>query len=289
MRLPRRLPTKAEAATGAKALLTESVKVSAAVVDSARALRSPPEPGVTVLLYHQVNGPKPSAVNLTAHLFDAQMAWLAEHATVVPLGDALGRLAEPGPLERPQVVVTFDDGTPDLVEHALPVLERHGLPATLYVATQWIDDGRSFWDDGTVLSWAGVRELRDSGLVTIASHGHAHLLLDRTSAAVVADDLDRSIDLIGEHVGVDALDFAYPKALTPSLDTVGEVRKRFRSGALAGTRPNRPVLDPFALFRSPIQRADRMRWFRHKAQGGMQAEDVARRALNKARYRGLDR
>jgi len=282
-------PARASTTRFAKAALTQSVKAAAAGIDAARARRSPPAPGITVLAYHQVGGPRPSSVNLSVEAFDAQMAWLAEHADVVTLDVALAALLRPEPLAAPQVVVTFDDGTPDLVEHALPILERHAIPATLYVATQWIDEQRSFWDDGTVLSWAGLAELRDSGLVSIASHGHAHLLLDRASAAAVADDLDRSIDLLGEHLGVQALDVAYPKALTPSPDTVGEVRKRFRSGALAGTRPNRPVVDPFALFRSPIQRADGLRWFRRKAAGGMQAEDVARRALNKARYRGLDR
>ena len=46
--------------------------------------------------------------------------------------------ADPG-----AVVVTFDDGTGDFVDEAVPVLDRFVL-ATLYVATRFVDEQRSF-------------------------------------------------------------------------------------------------------------------------------------------------
>ena len=63
--------------------------------------------------------------------------------------------------------------------------------------------------------------------------------------------------------------------------------RRFRSAAVAGTRPNRyGATDPMRVSRSPIQRSDGMRWFRRKVQGGMALEDDLRRVANRLRYAG---
>ena len=67
------------------------------------------------------------------------------------------------------------------------------------------------------------------------------------------------------------------------------MRARFRSAALAGTRPNRyGSTDPHRLARSPIQAGDEMRWFRAKAAGGMGFEDDVRRTVNRWRYSGAE-
>jgi hypothetical protein len=63
------------------------------------------------------------------------------------------------------------------------------------------------------------------------------------------------------------------------------VRARFRTAALAGTRPNVPGrTDLYRLARSPIQRTDGMRYFKAKARGGMRLEDDVRRLANRVRY-----
>ena len=110
---------------------------------------------------------------------------------------------------------------------------------------------------------------------------------DRLPAAAVADELDRSIDLIGGRLGVDVRHFAYPKALPGSAAADAEVRRRFTSAALAGTRPN-PYgrTDLHALRRSPVQVGDGMRWFARKAEGDLWAEDAVRRIVNRRRYAG---
>ncbi len=252
-----------------------------------------PSPGVIVLLYHQVGAPRPGEVNLPVDLFADQMAELAATADVLSLDAALEVLDAPAttpPPARPQVVLTFDDGTADFVDRALPILVEHGLPVTLYAATRWLDEGRSFWDDGTVLSWAALAEAHATGLVTVGSHTHSHLLLDRLPPVEIAADLDRSIGLIEDHLGVTPGHFAYPKALPPSADADSAVKARFVSAALAGTRPNpRGATDPYRLARSPIQVSDGMRWFRRKVAGGMWFEDRVREVLNRRRYAGATR
>ena len=256
------------------------------IAAAADAVRRPP-PGVVVLVYHRVGGRSGTAVDLPLTLFEEQVAALAATGRVVPLADALCALdGDDIGLDAP-VVVTFDDGTADFVDVALPVLVAHGVPVTLYVATAFIDDGIAFPDDGTPASWAGVRDAMSTGLVSIGSHTHRHRLLDRLPATAVDDELDRSIDLISTNTGEAPLDFAYPKAVPPSQVADAAVRARFRSAALAGTRAN--VVgdaDPHRLARSPIQVSDGMMWFRRKVEGGMALEDGLRERLNRRRYAG---
>jgi peptidoglycan/xylan/chitin deacetylase (PgdA/CDA1 family) len=61
----------------------------------------------------------------------------------VPLDEALRRIGSPG--ARPFVTLTFDDGYADNVAHALPILEKHGAPFTLYVTTGFADRSARLW------------------------------------------------------------------------------------------------------------------------------------------------
>jgi peptidoglycan/xylan/chitin deacetylase (PgdA/CDA1 family) len=268
--------------SGAAGTARRAVKISADLADR---VRRPPV-GVVVLAYHRVGGRTPIDVDLPRAEFAHQMAWLAGTGLVTTLDDAAAELATSG-AARHSVVVTFDDGTADFADEALPVLVEHGVPATIYVATRHVDECIPFPDDGTPLSWAALRDAASTGLVTVGSHTHAHRLLDRVDGAEADDELRRSVDLIEEHIGVPAHHFAYPKGLLGSPPAEAVVRRRFVTGAIGGTRPNRPGrTDLHRLARSPIQVSDGRRWFERKVAGGMRLEDDLRRLANRRRYRG---
>jgi peptidoglycan/xylan/chitin deacetylase (PgdA/CDA1 family) len=259
-----------------------AIKMTSAAVDTVRR----PGPGLVVLIYHRVGRRTPVEVDLPTPLFAEQLAYLAAETDVVTLSEGLQRLAT-GADHRPMVAVTFDDGTADFAEVALPLLVEHRVPVTLYVATQFLDEGKSFPDDGVPLSWSALGDAVTTGLVEVGSHTHGHALLDRLPVEEIDHELDQSIDLIGARLGVRATHFAYPKAVMGSAAADTAVRARFESAAVAGTRVNPyRATDPFRLARSPVQMSDGMRWFRHKVAGGMAFEDTLRRAINRRRYAG---
>jgi peptidoglycan/xylan/chitin deacetylase (PgdA/CDA1 family) len=70
------------------------------------------------------------------------MEWLARHFEVANLTGLLRRNGA-----RPRIAVTFDDGYVDNLHHALPVLERCGVPATIFVTSGYINRDREFWWD----------------------------------------------------------------------------------------------------------------------------------------------
>ncbi|MGI9621488.1 MAG: polysaccharide deacetylase family protein [Acidimicrobiales bacterium] len=270
-----------------KQLARSALKPVSAGVDY---LKRPPA-GATVLIYHRVGAGSGNEVDLDASVFADQMAELAESGRVTSLDDALAAVSGPEEQTVDPVVVTFDDGTPDVVENALPILEQHQIPMTLYLATGFVDADHGFWQPSDpVLSWSALSAAVSTGLVYVGSHTHTHALLDRLEGPAVADELDKSIDAIGTHLGTAPRHFAYPKALPPSPAADVLVRERFGSAAIAGTRPN-PYgsTDPYLLARSPIQRSDGMTWFRRKAAGGMGFEDRLRDLVNKRRYADASR
>jgi peptidoglycan/xylan/chitin deacetylase (PgdA/CDA1 family) len=260
------------------------VKVTAAAADGLR----PRQPGVTILIYHRVGRRTAVEVDLPVSLFDDQMAALAAGGGVLTLDAALDRLTgHPSTPDAAGTVVTFDDGTADFAEVALPILAHHRVTALLYLATDFVERGRSFPDDGRPLSWSALADALTTGVVAIGSHTHTHALLDRVDRATAAAELDRSVGLIEDRLGVVPIHFAYPKAVLGTPAAEEEVRRRFRSAAVAGTRPN--VVgrtDVHRLARSPVQVADGMRWWRRKVAGGMRLEDDVRRWLNRRRYAG---
>jgi peptidoglycan/xylan/chitin deacetylase (PgdA/CDA1 family) len=221
--------------------------------------------------------------------YDAQVRELAASGRVTTLDAALTRLADPTATGEDPVVGTFDDGPADFVDTTLPILAAHGVPATMYLATAFVEEQRPFPYGAPPLSWAGLRDSATTGLLTVGSHTHTHALLDRLAPEDVAAELDTSVRLIEDRLGSTPVHFAYPKSVPPTSAADAAVRTRFRSAALAGTRPN-PFgrTDPFRLARSPIQAGDGMRWFRAKADGGLRFEDDVRRAVNRLRYAGAE-
>ena len=252
----------------------------------------PNRKGAVVLLYHRVGGTSSLAVDLPSQLFAAQIDELATEQRIISLGSLLGAVSHSDvpavdPPAVDPVAITFDDGTADFADVAMPVLVRAAAPVTLYVATDFVDRAREFPHRGIPLSWAALRDVVATGLVTVGSHTHTHALLDRLAPEEVVDELDRSIKLIEDHLGVTPEHFAYPKALLGSPAAQAAVRARFRSAAVAGTRPNLyRSTDPYRLSRSPVQAGDGMRWFRHKARGGLALEDDVRQLVNRRRYVG---
>lgn len=253
---------------------------------AADAVRRPPT-GLTVLIYHRVGGDSDSAVDLDIDAFDRQMAYLAAHERVVSLDAAVEELRSPTAEASAGVVLTFDDGTSDFTDHAVPVLVRHALPATLYVATQFVDEQTEFPWGAPPTSWSALHDAASTGLITIGSHTHSHWLLDRLEPSAIATDLDRSIDLIGQHLGQGPAHFAYPKALPGSPAAEIAVRRRFASAALAASRVNKPGLtDLHRLWRTPVQRDDGFDFFAAKAHGGLRLEGELRALLARVKYRG---
>ena len=60
------------------------------------------------------------------------MRWLADHYRVVGLGEFIERLTSGASLQS-MAALTFDDGYAGVFEHAVPILQALGMPATVFI------------------------------------------------------------------------------------------------------------------------------------------------------------
>lgn len=116
-----------------------------------------PRARLSVLIFHRVLArPDPlSPDELDAARFEKVCAWLAHWFSVLPLDEAVRRLTT-GTLPARALSITFDDGYADNHDVALPILQRHGLSATFFVATGFLDGGR-MWNDTVIEAVRGSR------------------------------------------------------------------------------------------------------------------------------------
>ena len=110
-----------------------------------------------ILIFHRVldkpDFMRPDEVYLEK--FRWQMELLASHFKVFPLMQAL-ELQARDELPARSVAITFDDGYADNLHNALPVLQEFGLPATVFVASDYLDGG-AMWNDRII---EAIREVR---------------------------------------------------------------------------------------------------------------------------------
>lgn len=105
---------------------------------------------LSILIFHRVLPTidplfpnEPDAVR-----FDQMMGWIKSWFNVLPLDQAAAHLKS-GTLPARAAAITFDDGYADNRTVALPILKKHGLPATFFIATGFLDGGR-MWNDTVI-------------------------------------------------------------------------------------------------------------------------------------------
>ena len=165
---------------------------------------------LSILIFHRVHAQRDPLApgEVTTREFDALCGWLHRWCEVLPLRQAVAAL-KGGRLPRRAVAITFDDGYRDNHDEALPVLRRHGLPATFFVASGFLDGGR-MWND-TVIE--AVRHACGAALDRTGTPAHALGLLplagdgarSRALRAIIGlakylppDERQRCVDAVAE-------------------------------------------------------------------------------------------
>lgn len=240
--------------------------------------------GIPVLCYHYLT-PRPGPMHLLRvigavvfnlptleerhfwsspiNVFESHMRWLKDNGYEAISAEDLVLIME-GHMDAPEkaVCITFDDGERSLLDLGLPVLEKYGMKATLFLVTAQV--GKN-WRGLEMMSWAELNELESSGLVSVQSHTHdMHYKVKTENGGMepvqrfwapdgetsenshrVLGDLMRSRAEISRHLGHDADLLAWPYGFgNHRLDAVAR-RAGFRAtfSLLAGavqTNTERP-------------------------------------------------
>ncbi len=124
-----------------------------------------------VIMYHRF-GSDDGERRLNVSVLEEQLCYMRRHFNVVSLRDVVLRLRSGMGPEPYTVAVTVDDAYADFGELAYPVFQRHGVPVTIYVVSEFASGRMWLW-------WDAIRYI-----LTQARNGHYHLAWLNGSATV---------------------------------------------------------------------------------------------------------
>jgi peptidoglycan/xylan/chitin deacetylase (PgdA/CDA1 family) len=104
------------------------------------------------------------------------------------------------------VIITFDDGWDDIYYVGYPILRDHGMRATFFISTNWIENL-----EGTV-SWDQIEEMSRGGM-EFGSHSVTHPYLTTSEPDWRQFELEGSKSTLEEHIGQTITALAYPFGL----------------------------------------------------------------------------
>lgn len=182
-----------------------------------RKLPSPPTRRALVLGYHAISARWPCTLAVSPQALEQQLE------RVVRRGHRGVTLTEmvTGRHRGPVVVVTFDDAYRSVLELAFPILQRLGLPGTVFAATAHVDGTPMRWPgiDGwldtehrselTGCTWDELSVLARAGW-EIGSHTCTHARLPALDDAALADELRGSRQDCEQRLGSPCRTIAYP-------------------------------------------------------------------------------
>ena len=218
---------------------------------------------VPILTYHRV-GPRVSRMVVTPSEFEQQLEYLKRNDyRVIPLADLPDFLEGRRPLPRRAVVITFDDGHLSSYQHAFPILQKYGFPATYFLYTDFVGAKEA-------LSWTQIREMQKSGLIDFQLHSKTHsnliVRLPNESDQRYRDRLDAEVrvarDVVQRNIPGKVTHYAYPFGDANDIVVERLQRADFVLGLTVNSGGNAFFANPMMLRRTMIYGGADMGTFR---------------------------
>lgn len=235
--------------------------------ETSTVLRLPADSGhhLSILMYHKVNDIPDNPTTVPVARFDQQLERLGELGyQVVGLDAVLDHYTSGEPLPENAVLITFDDGYRDTLENALPVLEKYGFPAVIFIPVAYMEDETPLPHEthlasrgvrNRTLDWGLMRELDARG-VRVESHGIAHRPLAEVSLDEAVREIAVSKLMLEEKLGRPVRAYAYVKGSEAHFHPVHEsILKQagYDIGFTSISRRNGPATNPFRLGRYNVE------------------------------------
>lgn len=166
-----------------------------------------------ILTYHRF-GEDGAGTRTPARLFANQLEYLCRHYNIVPLSSIAECIVRNKEIPAYSVAITIDDGYSDAYEIAYPLLKRFGVPATLFVVTDFVDGKGWVWTDKLrflalqtaikeVELTVGSFKLRLGGIekkARLAAAGKINEMLKQMPNAVKEETISRFAEAFGLHL-----------------------------------------------------------------------------------------
>lgn len=186
------------------------------ITPAARAFEIPADVNVPVLMYHAVSDNMWGIDELfvSPSSMDEQLAYLVENGYDAIWFEDLAHVED---YDKP-VILTFDDGYDDNYNELLPLLQKHNVKATVFVIGNAAGMTHKMTEEQ-------IREMADSGLVSIQSHGYTHDDMDAMNEETLEYELGETKKVITRITGRIPYVLCYPTGKYSNLTL--EVAERY--------------------------------------------------------------
>jgi peptidoglycan/xylan/chitin deacetylase (PgdA/CDA1 family) len=172
------------------------------ISDKARKLDIP------IIMYHDVRPVKDVDWDITPEHLSKHFQTIQEKGiTPITLDQLVEHLRTGAPLPPKPIVLTFDDNYLGEYLYAFPLLKQYNYPAVWSVHTHYVGSQAG----KPKATWDQLREIYQSGLITVASHTVNHLRLDTLSPEKVDYELRESKRILEQQLGAKIQYFTYPE------------------------------------------------------------------------------
>jgi peptidoglycan/xylan/chitin deacetylase (PgdA/CDA1 family) len=143
------------------------------------------------------------AFSTSARAFRQQLEYMRAHYTLTTVSQLAAYLREGEEAPSSLAAITIDDGFSDAYEIAFPLLKRHGVPATVFVVTDFVDQRSWIWTDKTRFLTFHSRVERLE--VSVAGHAFELNLNGPSSRLEAAARINERLKLLDDNVKDEAI------------------------------------------------------------------------------------
>lgn len=174
-----------------------------------------PITAAVVLQYHHVGDNTPRSTSLSIEEFTAHLDWLEEnHFTIISLPELISRIKNKQLKDNEKIAsISFDDTGRSVCTNAAPMLIDRQWPFSVFINT-----GAMMRSNDSQCSWAELRAIQKTGLLSVGNHSHSHMHM---STPTLPDDFSiwrtkmreeilQAEAIIKKEMGVNERIFAYP-------------------------------------------------------------------------------
>lgn len=187
---------------------------------------------IPVVMYHHIL-PMGGGLAVRPEIFVDHLAALRSNGWNTLSGKEFLHLLQSGNIPGKTVLLTFDDGFADNYVYAYPILKQYGMKALLFAATSFIENTdikregfvplphREAWKlasserrSEVMCTCNELREMEESGVFDIQSHGHSHNIphfINEKKHSEIKEDLSASKKMLEEMLSKEVLHLAWPK------------------------------------------------------------------------------
>lgn len=217
------------------------------ITPGAKSFEMPTNVDVPVLMYHAVSDDCWGYAELfvSPSSMEQQLKYLVDNGYDPIWFEDLAHVED---YDKP-VILTFDDGYDDNYTELFPLLKKYNVKATIFVI------GQDVVGIAHKLTQEQIREMSDSGLVSIQSHGYTHGDMDVMDEETLEYELSESKKVIARITGKAPYVLCYPTGKYSGI-TLDVAERHYNFGLkMVGGLYNTSMDDPFEVSRYYMARS----------------------------------